>query len=248
VLSAERRQAIAQLIRERGAVQVAALSVRFEVSASTIRRDLEELELQGVARRTYGGAVAVEDRDASSPQQADGEKDRIGQAAAALVSAGGTVFLGPGTTTLAVARHLINHLDLTVITNALDIASFLTRYSTIAVIVTGGQVQRPESTLIGHISEQTLGELRADKVIIGAGGISVLDGLTGESLPAVTVMRTALEIAPQVIVVAEHSKLGRVATALLAPVDRADVIITGRDADPSVVWDLTELGIKVIQV
>lgn len=248
MLSAERRQAIARLIRERGAVQVAALSVRFGVSASTIRRDLEALELEGLARRTYGGAVAGEARDNGPVQQADDEKDLIGRAAAKLVNAGETVFLGPGTTTLSVARHLTDRINLTVVTNALDISSFLTRHSTVSVIVTGGQVQRPEFALIGHISEQTLRELRADKVIIGAGGISVLDGLTGESLPAVTAMRAALEIAPQVIVVAEHSKLGRVATALLAPVDRADVIVTGRDADPSVVWDLTELGIKVIQV
>jgi DeoR/GlpR family transcriptional regulator of sugar metabolism len=247
VLSAERRQAIAQLIRERGAVQVATLSDRFGVSASTIRRDLEELEQQGLACRTYGGAVAVKEQD-TGPIRGDDEKDRIGQATAALVSAGETVFLGPGTTTLAVARHLTDHPSLTVITNALDIASFLTRYSTVGVIVTGGQVQRPEFTLIGHISEQTLRELRADKVIIGAGGISIPDGLTGESLPAVTAIRAVLETAPQVIIVADHSKLGRAATALLAPVDRADVIVTGRDADPSIVWDLTELGIKIIQV
>lgn len=248
MLSAERRQAIAQLIREQGAVQVAALSARFGVSASTIRRDLEELEQQGLARRTYGGAVAVEGQDIGPIQATDDEKDRIGQAAATLVSAGETVFLGPGTTTLAVARHLTDHPNLTVITNALDIASFLTRHSTVGVIVTGGQVQRPDFTLIGHISEQTLRELRADKVIIGVGGINIPDGLTGESLPAVTAIRAVLETAPQVIVVADHSKLGRVATALLAPVDRADVIVTGRDADPSIVWDLTELGIKVIQV
>lgn len=248
MLSAERRQAIAQLIRERGAVQVAALSTRFGVSASTIRRDLEALERQGLAHRTYGGAVAVTDQDTVPMQPADDEEDRIGQAAAALVHAGETVFLGPGKTTLAVARHLSDHPNLTVITNALDIASFLTKHSTAAVIVTGGQVQRPESTLIGHISEQTLRELRADKVIIGLGGISIPDGLTGESLPAVTTIRVALETAPQVIVVADHSRLGRVSTALLAPVDRADVIVTGRNADPSIVWDLTELGIKVIQV
>jgi DeoR family fructose operon transcriptional repressor len=248
VLSAERRQAIAQRIQERGAVQVAALSAHFGVSASTIRRDLEELERQGLAHRTYGGAVAVEGRDTDPMQGVNDEKDRIGQAAAALVSAGDTVFLGPGTTTLAVARHLTGHLNLTVITNALDIAHFLTRHSTAAVIVTGGQVQRPAFTLIGHISEQTLRELRADKAIIGVGGVSILDGLTGDSLPAVTAIRAALETAPQVIVVADHSKLGRVATALLSPVDHVDAIITGRDADPSIVWDLTELGIRIIQV
>lgn len=246
MLSEERRQIIAQLIRQQGVVQVAALSTRFGVSASTIRRDLETLELEGLARRTYGGAV--EDRDDGPLPQADDEKDRIGQAAAALVNAGETVFLGPGTITMSVAHHLAGRSNLTVITNALDISGFLTRHSTVAVIVTGGQVQRPESALIGHLSEQTLRELRADKVIMGAGGVSIPDGLTGESLPAVTTMRAALEIAPQAIIVADHGKLGRVAAALLAPIDRADVIITGRDADPSVVWDLTELGIKVIQV
>jgi DeoR/GlpR family transcriptional regulator of sugar metabolism len=248
VLSEERRRIIAQLIREQGAVQVAALSARFGVSASTIRRDLETLVQRGLASRAYGGAVAARDHGDDLGQRVDDEKDRIGQAAAALVNAGETVFLGPGTATMAVARHLASRGNLTVITNALDISDFLTRYSAVTVIVTGGQVQRPEAALIGHVGEQTLRELRADRVIIGVGGVSIPDGLTGESLPVVTMMRAALEIAPQVVVVADHNKLGRVATALLAPIDRADVIITGRDADPSVVWDLTELGIKVIQV
>jgi len=247
MLSAERRQAIAQLIRDQGAVQVADLSTRFQVSASTIRRDLEILEREGLACRTYGGAIAVEDRSDAAWPQTDTEKERIGRAAASLVAAGETIFLGPGTTTMAVAHHL-PQANLTVITNALDIASFLSTHSTAVVIVTGGQVQRPTSALIGHVSEQALRELRADKVILGVGGISIPDGLTGESLPAVTTMRAALDIAPQVIVVADHRKFGRVATALLAPVDHADIIVTSREADPSIVWDLTELGIKVIQV
>jgi DeoR/GlpR family transcriptional regulator of sugar metabolism len=250
VLAAERRQAIANLIRQRSSVRVEDLCARFGTSASTIRRDLEYLERRGTLKRMYGGAMVADgealasDRESTPPSLA---KSRIGAAAAALIAEGETVFLGPGTTTLAVARHLAPRSNVTVVTNALSVATYLTDRSQLSVIVTGGQVERPQTALLGHLAELTLGELRADRAIIGVGGIHVPDGLTGDSLPGVQFVRSVIELMPELVIVADSSKWGRIGPAFLAALEAIDVIVTDLDAPPAMVWDLTQLGIQIIQ-
>jgi len=250
MLAAERRQIIAKLIRQQAIVRVEDLCVRLGASASTVRRDLEQLEQQGVLTRTYGGAVVADPASvAELPQGNDPhpEKERIGAAAAELIGEDETIFLGPGSTTMAVARHLVDKLSVTVITDALNVAAYLTDHSRLSVILTGGQIERRETALLGHIAELTLRELRADRALIGVGGIHVTDGITGDSLPAVRFMRTVIDLMPEVIVVADHRKWGRVGPAFLAPLEAVDVIVTDTNAPSAMVWDLTELGIKIIQ-
>ena len=250
MLAAERRQIIADLIRRQASVRVEDLCGRFGASASTIRRDLEQLEQRGVLTRTYGGAMAVGGDPVAEPLQANAlhpEKERIGAAAAELVGKGETVFLGPGTTTMAVARHLVSKDGVTVVTDALNVAAYLTDHSQLPVILTGGQVERRGTALLGHIAELTLHELRADRAIIGVGGIHVTDGITGDSLPAVRFMRTVIDLMPEVVVVADHQKWGHVGPAFLAPLEAVDVVVTDTKAPSAMVWDLSELGIKVIQ-
>ena len=250
MLAAERRQIIAGLIRQQASVRVENLCTRLGASASTIRRDLEQLEQLGVLTRTYGGAVAVGGDSVTEPPQADPlhpEKERIGAAAAELIGQGETVFLGPGTTTMAVARHLVGKDGVTVVTDALNVAAYLTDHSRLPVILTGGQVERRETALLGHIAELTLRELRADRAIIGVGGIHVTDGITGDSLSAVRFIRTVIDLMPEVVVVADHQKWGHVGPAFLASLEAVDVIVTDTKAPSAMVWDLSELGIKVIQ-
>jgi DeoR/GlpR family transcriptional regulator of sugar metabolism len=251
MLSAERRQIIAKLVRTSSTVRVKDLCARFGASESTIRRDLEHLERRGILKRTYGGATSATEAEAGRPplpaEELSEEKMRIGAATAGLISAGETVFLGPGTTTLAVAHHLVDKPGVTIVTNALNTASFLTAKSHLPVIVTGGQIERREMALLGHLSELTLGELRADRAIIGVHGIHVPDGLTANSLSGAQLLRTVIDVMPQVTVVAEVSKWARVGPAFLAPLEAVDTIVTGLAAPPAMVWDLTELGIKVIQ-
>lgn len=251
MLAAERRQLIANLIRSQFTVHVQDLCARLGTSPSTIRRDLEQLEGEGVLKRTYGGAVAI-GRDrvsglASPDVVAVPEKVRIGAATAALIGEGETVFLGPGTTTLAVAQHIVDKRGVTVVTNALNVAAYLTAHSQLPVVLTGGQVERRETALQGHLAELTLRELRADRAIIGVAGIHVPDGVTGESLPGVRFLREAIELMPELVVVADYRKWGRVGPAFLAALEDIDVIVTDLNAPPAMVWDLTELGIKVIQ-
>jgi DeoR/GlpR family transcriptional regulator of sugar metabolism len=232
-------------------LRVEDLCTRFEASASTVRRDLEYLEQQGILTRTYGGAIAV-DQDGtveSSPQDVfpTTKETKIGAAAATLISKEETIFFGPGNATLAVARHIANQSRVTVVTNALNIASYLTHHSQLPIILTGGQIERRETALLGHLAELTMRELRADRAFISVGGIHVPDGVTGESLAGVQFMRTVIDMVPELVIVADSTKWGRVGPAYLASLEALDVIVTDLDAPPAMVWDLTQLGIKVIQ-
>jgi DeoR/GlpR family transcriptional regulator of sugar metabolism len=146
-----------------------------------------------------------------------------------------------------VARHIVDVMGVTVVTNALDVAAYLTSHSQLPVILTGGQIDRRETALLGHLAELALRELRADRAIVGVRGIHVPDGVTGESLPGVEFMRRVIDLVPELVIVADSGKWGRVGPAFLAPLEAIDVIVTDLDAPPAMVWDLTELGIKVIQ-
>jgi len=251
LLNTERQQQIVQFIRERKRATVAELSERFGVSEATIRRDLEKLDGQGEIRRAHGGAVTVE-RAAPEPPvvhrmvENQEEKRRIGQAAAQLVQDGDVIFLGSGTTTLEVARNLDGKENLTVITNALNIANQLAGKQNITVIVTGGLLRHSELSLIGHLTEQALKELRADKVIMGMRAISIEEGLTNDYLPETKTDRTIIQFAPEVILVADHSKFGKVSTALVAPITSVNKIVTDAGTPPQVVADLRAMGIEVI--
>jgi DeoR/GlpR family transcriptional regulator of sugar metabolism len=250
LLAAERRRVIADLVRRQSTVRLQELSKTLQASASTIRRDLEYLEQQGLLERTYGGAVLVQEAGVGATQgtaSLSSEENKIGSAAAEMVGEGETVFVGAGSLPLAVAHHIARKRNVTVITNALDVAAHLAQVSNLPVILTGGQVERHGGALVGHVAELALDELRADRAIIGVGGIHVPDGFTGESLPATQFLRTVIDRMPEVIVVAHAHKWGHVGPAYLAPLEAIDTIVTGLNAPPAMVWDLSQLGIQIIQ-
>jgi DeoR/GlpR family transcriptional regulator of sugar metabolism len=250
MLAAERRQLIAKRVHREGSVRIQDLCPGLGVSASTIRRDLDHLERQGLLVRTHGGAIAPEterDTPTSTEDAYSPQRMQIGAAVADLIEQGQTVFLGPGAAMLAVAHHLAGKPGVTVVTNALNVAAHLSEQSLLPVIVIGGQLERKESALLGHIAEGALRELRADRAVIHAAGMHVPDGITAENLAVAQLLRTVIELIPEVIVVVESAQWGRTAPAYLAPVDAIDVVVTERAVPLAMVWDLTELGIKVIQ-
>ncbi len=251
-LTAERLQQIEQLIKERRHVRVTELSEYFGVSEPTIRRDLQKLEAMGRVRRAHGGALALEQATPEPPvvqrlTECAEEKRRIGLAAAQLVQDGETIFLGSGTTTLEVARNLEDKKALTVITNALNIANQLAGHEHITVIITGGVLRHSEFSMIGHIVEQTLKELRADKVIVSMRAISIEEGLTNANLLETMTDRVIIQLAHEVILVADHTKFGKAATGIVAPITAAHKIVTDDQIAPETLRQLRKLGITVIQ-
>jgi DeoR/GlpR family transcriptional regulator of sugar metabolism len=251
LLKEERQQLILETLRNNRQVTVAELSRRFDVSEVTVRRDLREMAEQGMVRRAHGGAVAATPAPPEPPVvqrmiQAESCKECIGRAAAALVSDGESVFIGSGSTATYVARYLTDHKDLTVVTNALTIAIELAAAEGVTVVVTGGMMRDSELSLIGHITEQSLREVRVDKVIMGMRAISLEEGMTNDYLPEVMTDRTIIEMAPELILVADHTKFGKVASAYVAPIERATALVTDAQTDREILHRLEEMGVQVI--
>jgi DeoR/GlpR family transcriptional regulator of sugar metabolism len=246
----ERQLKILKILEENASVRVTELSEMFGVSEATIRRDLDKLHERGQILRIHGGAVLVERATPEPPviqrtAECNDEKRRIGVLAASLIQDGDTVFIGSGTTTLEVARNLVSRKELTVITNALPVINTLAQQEGICVIATGGLLRLSELSFIGHLTEQALHELRPHKVVMGIRAINLEDGLTNEYLPEVSTDRVIIQSAPEVILVADHTKFGKVSTALVAPITAISILVTDKDIPETTYATLNDLGIKV---
>ncbi len=247
----ERQQAILDMLQRRQRITVAEICEVFDISEATARRDLETLAGRGVIQRVRGGAILSKPAAPEPPllvrarEQAKA-KARIGEAVAHLVHDGESVFLGSGTTVLEVARNLKERKGLTVITNSLPVVNMLAEVRDVTVVSLGGMLRPSELSFIGHITEQSLEEVRAEKVIMGIRGISLEHGLTNDFLPETLTDRAILKIGRQVVIVADHTKLGVVASAYLAPLESVDILVTDRDADADFVQSLRSRGIQVV--
>ncbi|PJF49029.1 MAG: DeoR/GlpR transcriptional regulator [Chloroflexi bacterium] len=246
-----RQQVILQLLERQSVVRVAELCERFGVSDMTVRRDLQELEQAGLIRRTYGGAVSARGRSFEPPFPAraatnQAQKQRIGQMAASLVQDGDSVALDVGTTTLEVARALRDKHNLTVVTHSLPIAQVLANHPLVRVIVVGGVLRSGELSLIGHLAERAYREFYVDKLFLGVGGLSLKAGLTEFNLEDALVKQAMLQSAKERIVVADASKLERVAFAFIGPLTGINTLVTDADADAQVVRQIEEAGVRVM--
>lgn len=235
-----------------GEVGFTELADEFGVSEMTIRRDLETLEADGLARRVRGGAISVVSRSYEPPLAVrastnSAAKTAIGIAAAALVNDGDTVIIDVGTTTLELARALHGHRGLTVVTASLPIAVELGNDPDIRVIVTGGQVRNGELSLTGGIAEDAFRALNCDLAFIGVAGICATPGLTEYNQGDARVKRAAIAAARRSVVLADSSKLGRVAFATVAPLSAIDAVVTEAPAARQPVSELAAAGAEVIE-
>jgi DeoR/GlpR family transcriptional regulator of sugar metabolism len=155
---------------------------------------------------------------------------------------------------LEVARHLRNNRvlwqprGLTVITNSLPVINILVDVPEITLVSLGGMLRPSELSFIGHITEQAIAEVRADKVFIGIHALSLEEGLTNDYLPETMTDRAILHAGREVIVVVDHTKIGRVAAALLAPIDRVHVIVTDQQTPQEFLAVAESQGIRLIVV
>jgi DeoR family transcriptional regulator of aga operon len=249
VNQAERLSAILSELSEDGGVGVAALASEFRVSSATIRRDLELLESQRLLARTHGGAVPM-GVVYELPLRYKGarhhdEKRRIAVAASALISDGMAVGLTGGTTCTEVAREIVDRERLTVVTNALNIASELAVRPNLKLVVTGGTA-RPESyELVGPLAEQALAGLHLDLVVIGVDGIDAAGGCTTHHEVEAHTDLALIRRADRVVVVADSSKIGRAAFARICDIGLVHELITDRGADRRALRSLRDAGVVV---
>jgi DeoR family transcriptional regulator, aga operon transcriptional repressor len=253
MLNEERRRAILEIINREGRVVVKDLARRFSTSHVTIRSDLESLHDQGLVQRTHGGALPLQVGALLDPSLREKEnlhpteKQRIAEASAKLVQDGESVVLDSGTTATTVARALRRFRNLTVITNAVNIAAELAG-TTIEVILTGGTLRENSFSLVGPLAEDTLHRLSADIMFLGVDGFDVRYGLTTPNLLEAKVNRVMMEVSRRTVVICDSSKFGRRSLSLIAPPSAIHHVITDSGVAKSDLRVLRESGIEVTVV
>jgi DeoR family transcriptional regulator, fructose operon transcriptional repressor len=255
-LPAGRKARLAAYVAEAGQVTVGTLAEHFDVSIDTIRRDLDQLSAEGVLVRTYGGAVSLStvsrvDRavDVRLNLQKT-EKEKIAALAASLVQDGSTIMINGGTTTLALARHLHNHRDLTVATNNLLVPPAMSPAVIRDLYVFGGAVRSITQATIGPVSLRVAGDfeldLRCDLALIGVGAVSVDAGYSTSNLGEAAMMREMMSRAARVAILADSSKFGRRLFAQISELGSADYLITDASPPPDLLDALSENDVEVI--
>lgn len=251
---AERLSALLGLLVEQGRIDVEESAARFGVSAATVRRDLDHLAAQQLLTRTHGGAVpntTSYDLPLRYKTSTRGEaKARIAAAAVAMLWPGCTVSLNGGTTTVEVARAIPGaealHAGLTVVTNALNIATELTVRPFITIVVCGG-VARPQSyELVGAMASETLGRLTPDVCFLGATGLDLRAGITTNDEAEAAVNRVMVQQAKRTVVVVDSAKLGTVGFSRICHVGEVSAVLTDGDGDPRLVDALRAAGAEVL--
>ena len=255
MLKVERHQLIMETLEEDGRLIVADLVERFDVSEMTIRRDLSDLEQQGLLRRVHGGAVRDLGRNYEPPYQLRANKNQqakqlIARKAAEMIVDGDSIALDTGTSTLEIVHNLTGTANLTIITHSMTIANevinSLVLDSDVRLILAGGIVRSGELSMIGHIPLATYQEFNIDKAFVGIAGLSLREGLTEFSLEDALVKRAMLDRAREAILLADGSKFGCVAFASVCSLDCVDSIVTDASAPADMVFELRQSGVQVV--
>lgn len=251
LLKEERQDRIMRHLYQQEQMSVPELCTLLDVSPATIRRDIEELAAKELVTRTHGGIVLPESAKLDHPVfqrrylQAE-EKCSIGRTAAQLIHDDETVFLGSGSTVLEVAEHLKDKRNLTVITNSLPVCNLLAKEPGISLVMTGGFLRNSELSLIGHIVETSLADLRADKVVMSIQGMHLQHGFTNNDPAETMVDRTIFHFAPTLILVADHTKFNKTNASFVAELSVMNTLITDWNAPTDFLEELERMGIDVI--
>ncbi len=250
ILSERWERILDLLYRDGGVVPVQDIADGAGVSLATARRDLTRLEARGLIVRTRGGASAAQ-RMWSGPTMAESRhilpefKSAVGRRAAQLVQPGEVVMLDAGFTTSQVACH-IQARPLTVVTNSFDVATALVGRDGVSIILLGGELEESLGATHGPLTEMHIRQLSADKAILGADAISARDGL-GTPLASVAKLKQLMvEHSNEVIVVADHSKVGRSALYRAAPASAVTRLVTDDLAPAQALDALRAAGVEVI--
>lgn len=250
MLSAERRNRIANIIRQKNSATVQDLSDYFNVSTMTIRRDLVKLEQDGEVVRIHGGAMAPETPKGSREEVRatlySDNKAAIGAAATQLVSDGQTIFIDAGTTTIELAKRLQNRRGLTIVTNYLRILTLLANSPGINPIGLGGSIYTGAWSFIGPIAEATLRRFHCDIAFLGIRSLSLAHGLTENNYFEATVKNLVINQSQKVVLLLDSSKFESVSPVTVAPLKDIDVIITDNNLAPDLIEAYRSSGVELI--
>ncbi len=251
MLEVERHRSIIKEIKQNGVIRVPDLGKLLDVSQNTIRRDLQKLEEEGLLKRTHGGAIAEDFYGIDLPfitreDKYREEKQRIGRKAAELIQDGETIILDAGTTVAQIARNIKNRRNLTVITNAVNVALELAHCRDIVTILTGGIIREITNCLVGFVAEKFLSETHVDKTFLAAGGVTIIEGLTNPNPFEVQVKKAMIKAAREVILAVTYNKFGKKALIPIASVKAVHKIVTDNGISQREISAFQQLDIQII--
>ncbi|MDX2703219.1 DeoR/GlpR family DNA-binding transcription regulator [Streptomyces sp. PA03-6a] len=250
MLPDRRHELILRALRADGPTSVTVLAERIGASQATIRRDLIQLEDEGLLKRVYGGAVPLTGEDDPFPDVAAVRveaKDAIAVRCAEIIQDGETVLLDIGTTALRVARHLRGR-SLTVITSNLAVYEELQDEKDVQLVLLGGVVRREYRSLVGFLTEDNLRQVRADRLILGTSGIRPGGQILDTTAVEVPVKRAMIAASDQVVLAADAGKFPGTGMARVCGPEDIDVVVTNAPADATTRTSLREAGVEVVEV
>lgn len=245
-----RHHAILELVNERSFVTIEELARHFDVTPQTIRRDINQLDESNLLRRYHGGAgaltstvnIAYADRKIRNLE----EKQRIADAVATRIPDHSSLFINIGTTTETIARALLQHQGLTIITNNLHVASIMSSKDDFNVIIAGGAVRNRDGGIIGEATVDFVRQFKVDFAVIGISGIDDEGELLDFDYQEVRVAQAIIENSRQIFLAADHSKFGRNAMIRLGNIRQATHLFTDREPPARVIDVMNEHGVKLI--
>lgn len=249
MLASERHREILNRLQASGGVRVASLASELTVTQETIRRDLERLDAEGKLIRTHGGAMVVEtDRrelplDVRETINLD-KKRAVARRAVQEITAGDVVGLDASSTARELAR-LIPDIPVTVVTNALPVASALIDKPAVRVIMTGGILDRPSMSLVGPLAEQALDRFHVQKLFLSCRGLDMTRGLSVTADEHAGIKRRMIDLAERAYLLIDSSKLGVRSVEFFSPVDEMDMVIVDDNVDQTLVAEMRARGVQV---
>lgn len=246
----ERKSIILDYVQQHSRASVQELSQYLQVSESTIRRDLKELEEAKLLNRTHGGAISLQGVNFEPTYQEKEdkfrlEKEAIARKAAEFIEEGDTILLDSGTTTFHLVQELKSFSRLTVVTNSLILAQELQGVPGIDVMVIGGSLRQETLALVGPIAEQALERVRVDKAFIATNGIDLTEGLTTPNIIEAATKTKMIKAAKQVILLADHSKVEKITFARFAELTEIDKYIIDDGVSEGIVKEIKKMGIEI---
>jgi len=241
---------IVDLINKEVKTTVTELCERFSVSSATIRNDLRELEFAGLLKRTHGGAISNKKAsfELNSYQKEIENIDKkiaIGRAAAKYVQDGDVIAVDTGTTMFEFVKAIAAHKNVKVVTNDLEIAVYLERFSEIDTILTGGMVRRNFHSTVGPIAVETIKGLNVDRCFMAANGIHLTRGITAPNIDQAQVKQGLVAAADEIILLTDSTKLGKASFVKFAELSQIDLMITDDGVSGETLEELEKIGVNV---
>lgn len=239
MLAIERRNKIYDILKKDGRVLVSSLSLEFKVTEETIRRDLEKLEKEGVAKKTYGGAILNESNNVDLPytvrKKANvNNKKYIAELVSSMIEDGDHIMMDSSSTAVYIAKHLKNKKNITLITNSIEILLELSEVAGWKVLSTGGTLKEGSLSLVGYQAEKMISNYHVDKAIISCKGLDTENGITDSNEMEAHIKKLMLDSAKLKILAVDNSKFDKISFTKIGKISDIDIIVT--DPKPDDKW------------